>query len=232
MLGELSDQRLGHPQVFSRLACDLHVTAECGGSWRIERAVDLAGQAAEPDQFGLCRADQLRRIWLGGGALGRFSLELVESCDHETADAVAGHTARKSLKVVETAAVAALGGDCFKAGLLVLAGGFLGGRNLRLLAGFLGLPRLLLGRCLLRRGFGRLALALGLLGPGLRFGRLPLRLGCLRLLLGLQRLGAALFLFTLLGRRNFGCRSLGLFSRLHFASAALFLLALLLRGKF
>src|SRR5262245_24807730 len=232
MLGELSDQRFGHPHVFSRLTCDLHVTAECGGSWRIERAVGLAGQAAEPDQFGLRRADQLRRIWLGGGAFGRFSLELVESCDHETADAVAGHTARKSLEVVETTAVAALGGDCFKAGLLVLAGGFLGGRKLRLLAGFLSFPRLLLGRCFLRRGFRRLAIALGLLSLGLRFGRLPLSLGCLRLLLGLQCLGAALFLFPLLRRRNFGCRSLGLFGGLHFASTALFFLALLLRGEF
>ena len=60
MPGQFRNQPLGDAGFLGRLALDREVTAERGLGRGVERAIDLAGQASEPDQLGLRRAEQLR----------------------------------------------------------------------------------------------------------------------------------------------------------------------------
>ena len=84
-----------------------------------------------------------------------------------------------------------------------------------------------------RLGCGLAAcVALGLLGLCLGLRRLAFGFRRLGLLLGLERLGAALVFFALLRGCSFGGGGLGLLGGLRLAGAALVVLALLLRRQF
>src|SRR6266566_1251979 len=125
VLGQFGDQGFRHAGILRRLTLDRQVTAERALGRRVERAIDLARHASEPDQLGLGGADQPRRIGKARRALRSLGVEFVEGCNKQRSKPVAGDGSGKSLQVVAAGAFTALGGQLFEFALFVLAGGLM-----------------------------------------------------------------------------------------------------------
>ena len=206
MLGKFRDQLRRHADIAGRLTADRHIPPKRCAGRRVQRAVDLAAEASEPDQFGLRRANQLGRIGHARRTLGGFSHERIQRRDHRPAEPIASEGLGEGFQILDARSLTAFGRDLLEPGLLVLARGLLRGGEFGLLARLFGFPRLLFAR-----GPGRGGLQLGL---ALFLVRLALGLCRLGLLFGLRRLGLPLARRAL--RRGFrgGAIPFGLFGPL------------------
>ena len=89
MLGKFRDQLRRHADIVRRQTFDRHVPAERRVGRRVQRSVDLAAEASEPDQLGLRRAHQLERIGQRRSALGGFGRERIQRRNDRSAKPVA-----------------------------------------------------------------------------------------------------------------------------------------------
>ena len=78
-----------HADIVGRQTFDRHIAAERRAGRRVQRSVDLAAEAPEPDQFGLRRANQLGRIGQRRRALGGFGRERIQRRNDRSAKPIA-----------------------------------------------------------------------------------------------------------------------------------------------
>src|SRR3954471_10755323 len=121
MFGEFRDQFRRHADIAGRLTSDRHVLSERRAGRRVERAVGLAAETAEPDKLGLRRANQFRRIGLFRRTLGGFTCEIVQRSNHNSSKPIASEGFGEGLQILDARSFAALGGELLEPALLVLA---------------------------------------------------------------------------------------------------------------
>src|SRR4051794_31912316 len=121
MFGEFRDQFRRHADIGGRLTSDRHVLSERRAGRRVERAVGLAAETAEPDKLGLRRANQFGRIGLFRRTLGGFTCEIVQRSNHNSSKPIASEGFGEGLQILDARSFAALGGELLELALLVLA---------------------------------------------------------------------------------------------------------------